>query len=191
MYKDMRGPDPLPIPVVWIPGGTLQPIGRGRGPAPAPGPAPAGAPGAVPRAGGYLDPGPWKNPLTPDDVVGAWLGFGSGVNKQFFIIRKVGTKLRGMVCGRCDNPYTMAALDDFEIQGDTIRFNIPHDDWGYWSIPFEKRVIARVASNEMRAVTEQDNIPQESRRPGPGGAFSLMGPIAIESTRGNDSRPAR
>ena len=34
------------------------------------------------------------------------------------IIRKVGDKLRGMVCGTCDNPYTMAALDDFVIDGD-------------------------------------------------------------------------
>jgi len=34
------------------------------------------------------------------------------------------------VCGTCDNPYTMAALDDFEIQGDILRFNILHEDWG-------------------------------------------------------------
>jgi len=137
-----------------------------------------------------LQPGPWRQPLTAEDVVGVWLGFGSGVNKQFFIIRRVGDKLRGMVCGRCDNPYTMAALDDFELQGDTLRFKILHEDWGDWTIAFDKRVIARVASNEMRAVTEQDNIPPEARRPArAGGGFSLMGPIAIDATRGNDSRP--
>ena len=35
----------------------------------------------------------------------------------------------------------------------------------------------------MRAITEQDNIPPEARRPaGAGGGFSLMGPIAVEAT---------
>ena len=68
--------------------------------------------------------------MTPDDVVGAWIGFGTGVNKQYFIFRRVGNGLRGMVCGRCDNPYTLAALDDIEIQGDTLRFKILHDGWG-------------------------------------------------------------
>lgn len=183
LYKDSRGPDPLPIPVVWIPGPTLQPLqSRGGGG--------GGGGGFTPPA--YLQPGHWKQPLTAADVVGVWLGFGSGVNKQFFIIRRFGNALRGMVCGRCDNPYTMAALDDFELQGDTLRFKILHDDWGDWSIPFDKRVIARVASNEMRATTEQDNIPPEARRPaGGGGGFSLMGPVAIEAAAGNDSRPAR
>jgi hypothetical protein len=211
LFKDTRGPDPLAIPVVWIPAptpayATLPPLApRGGGPgrgAAAGGGGAAAIPPAAPRAGGaapapapppgpsgYQQPGPWRNPLRVDDVVGVWLGFGSGVNKQFFIIRRVGSRLRGMVCGRCDNPYTMAALDDFELQGDTLRFKILHDDWGDWSIPFDKRVIARVAANEMRATTEQDNIPAESRRPGTGGAFSLMGPIAIEATKGNDSRP--
>lgn len=213
LSKDPRGPDPLPIPVVWIPGptpthATLQAPARGGGPgagagrgagggatgAPAPPRAGGAGPGPVapgPGTAGYQQPGPWKQPLRLADVVGVWLGFGSGVNKQFFIIRRVGDRLRGMVCGRCDNPYTMAALDDFELQGDTLRFSILHDDWGDWSIPFDKRVIARVASNEMRARTEQDNIPPEAQRPGGGGGFSLMGPIAIEATRGNDSRPAR
>ena len=50
------------------------------------------------------------------DVIGVWFGFGVGAPKQYFITRKVGARLRGMVCGACDNPYTMAALDDFEIQ---------------------------------------------------------------------------
>ena len=44
----------------------------------------------------------------------------SGAPKQFFIIKKVGDTLRGMVCG---NPYRMAALDDFRIEGNTLKFN--------------------------------------------------------------------
>src|SRR5687768_17742829 len=215
MYKDPRGPDPLgATPVVWIPapGAPKQTLGgRAAGPAPvaaaAPGAAPGRAAGAAPAAGpgpgpapgaggggggggrGYVQPGAWKQPLTANDVVGVWLGFGVGVNKQFFIIRRVGDRLRGMVCGRCDNPYTMAALDDFTLKGDTLTFKIIHEDWGDWTSTFDKLVIARVALNEMRFTTEQDNIPEASRRPGPGGGSSLVGPIAIEATAGNDSRP--
>jgi hypothetical protein len=63
--------------------------------------------------------------LTPDVVAGSWIGFGVGINKQYFIVKKVGNKLRGMVCGRCDNPYTMAALDDFVIDGEVHALQHP------------------------------------------------------------------
>lgn len=240
LYRDSRGPDPLPVPVGWYPDTSgklvmLAPLG-GRGgapargaappaapapvapPAPAPaapgtavdpgaaarrggGPAPA-APGggnagtAVPGGRGWLSPGPWKTNLTPDDIVGAWLGFGTGVNKQYFIFRRVGNGVRGMVCGRCDNPFTLAALDDVEIKGDTLRFKILHDGWGDSStLPFDKWVTARVVANELRAVFE---TPTEAGGRGVTGAgpvgsagTTLIGPIAIEATKGNDSRPAK
>ena len=124
--------------------------------------------------------------LTPDQVAGSWIGFGVGINKQYFIIKKVGNKLRGMVCGRCDNPYTMAALDDFVIDGEVMRFNILHDDWGDYSIPFDKHVTARISGNEMRIVTSQDNLPPElANRPpntDPNAGTSLIGPIPHEAT---------
>jgi hypothetical protein len=127
-------------------------------------------------------------------VVGVWLGFGTGVNKQYFIFRRVGKRLRGMVCGRCDNPFTLAALDDIEIAGDTLRFKILHDGWGDAPVlPFDKWVTARIVANELRAVFE---TPAEAGgrgvtgQPPTGGAgTTLIGPIAIEATRGNDSRP--
>jgi len=121
-------------------------------------------------------------------VIGVWLGFGTGINKQYFIIRKVGNKLRGMVCGRCDNPYTMAALDDFEIKGDTMTFNILHEDWGPGTLPFHNQATVRVAMNEMRLTTQQDNMPAPAQPPGPNAGSSLLGPISIEATKGNDSR---
>jgi hypothetical protein len=237
LYRDARGPDPLPVPVLWLPDASgkavaLGPLGgRGGGPARgaaaapaapaagvAPGTAPpagepgratppagaraAGAPGGAiagvaPGAGrGWLQPGAWKNPLTLDDVVGAWIGFGTGVNKQYFVFRRVGSGLRGMVCGRCDNPFTLAALDDIVIQGDTLRFKILHDGWGDApALPFDKWVTARITANELRAVFE---TPTEAGGRGvtgvpPSGAAgtTLVGPIAIEATRGNDSRPNR
>lgn len=194
MIKDDRGPDPLPIPIVMLPPGRKIPVlgrgGRGAakgGPATAKGKGPAGAgPGGGGR--GYVPPGPWLT-LTPDIVAGVWLGFGTGVNKQYFIIKKAGNGLRGMVCGRCDNPYTMAALDDFEIDGEILRFNILHEDWGDYSIPFDKHVTARVSGNEMRIVTSQENLPPElANRPpntDPNAGTSLLGPVAPEATRLN------
>jgi hypothetical protein len=176
MVKDERGPDPLPIPIVMLPPRNVPVLGRG------------GAGGGGGR-GGYLPPGPWLK-LTPDQVAGSWIGFGVGINKQYFIIKKVGNKLRGMVCGRCDNPYTMAALDDFVIDGEVMRFNILHEDWGDYSIPFDKHVAVRVSNNEMRAVFYQDNLPPEVAARGqqtdPGIAgTTLIGPIPHEATASN------
>jgi hypothetical protein len=136
----------------------------------------------------YIQPGPWKSKLTEKDVVGVWFGFGVGAPKQFFIIKKAGNALRGMVCGTCDNPYTMAALDDVRIEGDTLKFNILHEDWADGQIPtFEKHVTARVGWNEMRATTAADHQPAPPPRPGPPGYVpgSLVGPIPIEATAGN------
>jgi hypothetical protein len=136
----------------------------------------------------YIQPGPWKSKLTEKDVIGVWLGFGVGAPKQYFIVKKIGNRLRGMVCGTCDNTYTMAALDDFVIKGDTLRFNILHEDWGDGEIPtFDKHVTAQVGWNEMRATTSADHQPRPARpaRPGVVPGFSLVGPIAIEATAGN------
>jgi hypothetical protein len=170
LIKDPRGPDPIPVIVSRLPHAPPVPAVKinqqGLG---------------APRPP-YIQPGPWKSSLTEKDVIGVWLGFGVGAPKQYFIIRKVGNKLRGMVCGTCDNPYTMAALDDFEIQSDTLKFNILHEDWGDGELPtFAKHVTAHVGWNEMRATTAADHQPQTK----PPAAFSLTGPIAIEATAGN------
>ena len=134
--------------------------------------------------------------MTPDDVVGAWIGFGTGVIKQYFIFRRVGNGLRGMVCGRCDNPFTLAALDDIEIRGDTLRFKILHEGWGDAPmLPFEKSVTARIVANELRAVfetpTEAGGRGVTGVPPSGGVGTTLIGPLAIEATKGNDSRPGR
>jgi hypothetical protein len=175
LIKDPRGPDPIPAMVSVLPKGPPVPANPQRR-------NPDGADGLP-----YIQPGPWKSRLTEKDVVGVWLGFGVGAPKQFFIIKKVGDKLRGMVCGTCDNPYTMAALDDFVIEGDTLRFNILHEDWADGENPtFYKHVAAHVGWNEMRCVTAADRDPappQASAGRVPG--FSLQGPIPIEATSGN------
>jgi hypothetical protein len=192
VIKDPRGPDGLPVAVSRLPPGN-GPVpatgGRGGGVGVPPPPAAGGGPprggGGGGGGGGYIQPAPWKQ-LKPSDVIGVWIGFGSGMNKQFFIIRQVGTQLRGMVCGRCDNPYTMAALDDFQIKGDTMTFNILHEDWGPGTLPFHNQATVHVAKNEMRLITQQDNVPAPANPPGPNAGSSLMGPVAIEATIGND-----
>ena len=83
----------------------------------------------------------------------------------------------------------MAALDDFRIEGDTLKFNILHEDWGDGELPtFEKHVTARVGWNEMRATTAADHQPPPPPRPQRAGlvpGFSLVGPIPLEATSRN------
>jgi hypothetical protein len=175
LIKDRRGPDPLPVIVSRLP--KAPPVAAVRV-------NQQGVGAAGPR---YIQPGPWKSAVTEKDVIGVWLGFGVGAPKQYFIIRKAGAKLHGMVCGTCDNPYTMAALDDFEFQGDLLKFNILHEDWGDGDLPtFYKHVTCHVGWNELRCTTTADHQPPP--RPVPPGVipgFSLVGPIAVEATAGN------
>jgi hypothetical protein len=167
--KDPRGPTPSPCPInILPPNAPPVPVL----------PLPAGAGTARPAAP-YVQPAPWRQ-LTADDVVGVWLGFGVGMDKQYFVIRQDGERLFGLACGRCDNPYTFGALENFSIDGDTLQFDIVHQDWGDGpTLPFARHVTAHIAMNEMR---------MDARRPdqnGPGIVASLVGPIAIEATRGN------
>ncbi|HEY6816886.1 MAG TPA: hypothetical protein VI168_15225 [Croceibacterium sp.] len=169
--KDPRGPTPSafpvnilppnapPVPILQLPAGAGG--GAGRPPAP------------------YIPPARWRQ-ITADDVAGVWLGFGVGMDKQYFLIRKDGERLFGIACGRCDNPYTFGVLENFRIAGDTLEFDIAHQDWGDGpTLPFSRHITAKIAMNEMR---------MDARRPdqnGPGIVASLVGPIAIEATAGN------
>jgi hypothetical protein len=168
LIKDPRGPVPGPGVVVKLPKGAPIPALPQR----------SGAPLAS-----YMQPGPWKTKPSQKDVIGVWLSLGAGAAKQYFIIRKVGEKLRGMVCGTCDNPYTMAALDDFDIQGDTLTFNILHEDFGSGDTPtFSRPITAHVGWNELRYTTSR---PARPAAPGTAPGASLLGPIPIEATAGN------
>lgn len=170
LRKDPRGPAPIPGMIVSkLPKDPNAPS------------TPVGTP--VPRrpAKPYEPPGPWES-LDDAKLVGVWLGFGDGIDKQFFIIRKVGSGYRGMVCGRCDNPYTMGALDDLTVRGDTLTFNILHEDWGPGALPNHNQVTAHVSKNEMRISTQPDNVAKDAEQPGFKVEASLMGPVAIRAT---------
>jgi len=169
MIKDPRGPTPGGYPQVRLPPGSppvaiVRSTGGGGGGPPAP----------------YVQPATWR-PITAAAVTGVWLGFGVGIEKQYFLIRKDGEELFGLACGRCDNPYTMGALDHFAIHGDTLEFDIEHQDWGEGSrVPFVRHVTAHIAMNEMRMDARRDDAPDR-----PGIVASLVGPVAIEATKGN------
>ncbi len=125
LVKDLRGPDPGGAPAYLYPPGTP----------PAP---PTTKPGGGGGGGGRGSARPTGRPdrsraLRPADVVGTWIAasFGPlGMDKQIFTFLLVGDRLRGVVCGRCDNPYTLASIEDILIVGDTLYFNIAHEDWG-------------------------------------------------------------
>lgn len=167
--KDPRGPTPGPYRQSILPPGAP----------PVPVLASTGSSAGGGRPPAYVPPAPWRT-LSADDVVGVWLGFGTGMDKQYFIIRKDGDRLFGLACGRCDNPYTFGSLENFRIEGTTLSFDISHQDWGDGEVlPFDRHVVAQIAMNEMR---------MDARRPdqqGPGIVASLVGPIAIEATKGN------
>ena len=174
LIKDPRGPDPPPVIVSRLPKAAPVPAVR------------VNQQGLGAPASRYIQPGPWKTKLTEQDVIGVWLGFGVGAPKQYFIIKKAGDRLRGMVCGTCDNPYTMAALDDFQIEGDVLKFNILHEDWGDGELAtFDKHVTCHVGWNELRCTTAADHQPSRPAPPGVVPGFSLTGPIPVEATAGN------
>lgn len=186
LVKDPRGADPGGAPAYHLPPGTppalptVRPAGGG-----------GGGGGRGVGAAPYWQAGRFK-PLRPSDLVGTWIAsFGLGMNRQLFTFLLVGDRLRGVVCGRCDNPYTIGAMENIKIVGDKLYFDIVHQDWGEIDPPtFDRSIVAQVVQNEMLAgilgngvVIDPANPPA---RPA-GRGFTLVGPLAPESTRGNSS----
>ena len=188
LIKDPRGADPGGAPAYHLPPGTppALPVGQ-----PAGG---GGGGGGAPRPSApYWQPGPFKT-LRHADVVGTWIatGFGPlGMNKQIFTFLRVGDRLRGVVCGRCDNPYTLATMENIIIVGDTLYFAIAHEDWGEINPPtFGRQIAARIVQNEMIAAVLGNNMEIDPKSPPAfpaGRPFTLVGPIAPEGTKGNSS----
>lgn len=183
LVKDPRGPDPGGAPAYLLPPGTppALPVTRAAG---------GGAGGARPAAP-YWQAGPSKA-LRPADIVGTWIAaFGLGMNRQIFTFLLVGDRLRGVVCGRCDNPDTMAAMENIVIVGDTLYFDIVHQDWGESDPPtFARNIGAQLVQNEMLAfILGKDLVIDRAHPPArpTGRGFTLLGPIAPAGTRGNSS----
>jgi len=188
LVKDPRGADPGGAPAYHLPPGTppALPAPRAAGAAPAGGGG--GGRGVAPAP--YWQAGPFKT-LRPADLVGTWIAsFGLGMNRQLFTFLLVGTQLRGVVCGRCDNPYTTGAMENIRIVGDTLYFDIVHEDWGEVNPPtFVRHIAAQLVQNELlAAILPADADPARTPgRPTGRGGFTLVGPIAPAATRGNTS----
>ena len=188
LIKDPRGADPGGAPAYHLPPGTppALPAARGAGG--------GGGGGGGGRGGGppYWQAGPFKT-LRPADVVGTWVAsFGLGMNRQLFTFLLVDGRLRGVVCGRCDNPYTIGAMENIIIVGDKLYFDIVHQDWGEIDPPtFDRSIVAQVVQNEMLAGILGNGVvidpAKPPARPAGRGGFTLVGPIGPEGTRGNSS----
>ena len=185
LVKDPRGADPGGAPAYHLPPGTPPALPAARG---------AGGGGGGGRGVGpapYWQPGPFKT-LRPADVVGTWIAsFGLGMNKQLFTFLRVGDRLRGVVCGRCDNTYTIGAMENIIIVGDRLYFDIVHQDWGEIDPPtFDRSIVAQITQNEMLAAILGNGVVIDPANPPArpaGRGFTLVGPIAPEGTRGNSS----
>ena len=46
--------------------------------------------------------------------------------------------------------------------------------------------VTRESGSHMRLTTQQDNMPPPAQPPGPNAGTSLLGPISLEATRGNN-----
>ena len=186
LIKDPRRGDPGGQAAYYLPPGTptVYPVARSSS---------AGGVGAPAPRAPYWPPGPFKT-LRPADIVGTWIAatFGPlGMNKQIFTFLRVGSQIRGVVCGRCDHAYTLAALEHVTIVGDRLYFHIAHQDRGNIDPPvFDRTVLAQIVQNEMIASVLGNNITIDPANPPPRGTaalFTLVGPIAPEATRGNSS----
>jgi hypothetical protein len=141
--------------------------------------------GGPPPGGFKINPpyrqwAPWEQ-LTAVKVAGVWLS-PAGPNKQYFFIKRVGGKLLGMVCGPCDNPYNLFPLDNFVIRGDTLTFDIVHEqNFGPRARPpFLNRTTDHITHNEMqmKVVPSFQQAPADMSKMF---AFVLEGPLTISS----------
>src|SRR5512134_1807665 len=113
------------------------------------------------------------------------------MNRHNFTFLPFADRLRGVVCGSCDNPYTIGAIENIIIVGDRLHFDIVHQDWGEIDPPtFDRSIVAQVTQNEMLASILGNGVVIDPANPPArpsGRGFTLVGPIAPERTRGNSS----
>jgi hypothetical protein len=144
-----------------------------------PPPPPAGGRGR--GLGAYAPPGP-NEPLFPARIDGLWLT-GPGTNGQHVTLHQVESQILGVICGPCDNPFTVWPIDSGVISGDrghTLTFNIVHEDTAFpgttFVAPFNTEVTATLSRAEMHLrVLREDN--------GTSGEMTLLGPIRLSATQ--------
>ncbi len=123
----------------------------------------------------YVPAGP-DEALSPPVLEGLWV-WGNGSAKQHFMFRQVGDSMRGAVCGPCDNPYTFGVLDNIVIRGDTLTFDIEHQDWGIGIEfgPFANHASATLSRHELHLHTVAHYGPRTVE-----GDLVLTGPLRTQ-----------
>lgn len=123
----------------------------------------------------YQPPGP-DEPLTPARLEDLWV-WSEGPGRQHFIFRQVGDDMLGMVCGPCDNPWTFGPLDNFALRGDTLTFDIVHEDWGTGIEfgPYANHATATLVRHELHLRTLHRAGTREIR-----GDLVLTGPLRTD-----------
>jgi hypothetical protein len=123
----------------------------------------------------YVQPGA-NEPLTVSTIEGLWV-WSDGPGRQHFIFRRAGQGMLGVVCGPCDNPYTFGPIDNVAIHGDTLTFDINHEDWGIGHEfgPYENHATATLSRHELHLRTTQQNGPRIIQ-----GDLVLTGPLRTE-----------
>jgi hypothetical protein len=123
----------------------------------------------------YVPAGP-NEALSPAALEGLWV-WGNGSAKQHFMFRQVGDHMLGAVCGPCDNPYTFGVLDNIVIRGDTLTFDIEHQDWGIGIEygPFANHASATLSRHELHLHTVAHNGPRTVE-----GDMVLTGPLRTQ-----------
>jgi hypothetical protein len=123
----------------------------------------------------YVPAGP-NEMLTPSALEGLWV-WGNGAAKQHFMFRQAGERMLGAVCGPCDNPYTFGILDNIIIHGDTVTFDIEHQDWGFGIEygPFANHATATLSRHELHLQTVAHNGPRTVE-----GDMVLTGPLRTQ-----------
>ena len=122
----------------------------------------------------YVPARPNEKP-TAAALRGLWV-WSHGPGRQNFIFEPVADRVLGVVCGPCDNPYTFGVLDNFAVEGDTLTFDIVHEDWGLGIEfgPYENHATATLSRNEIHLRTSQQNGPREIQ-----GELVLVGPLRL------------
>jgi hypothetical protein len=134
---------------------------------------------APPVRPAYNPPGP-PEPITAEKAEGLWIA-GTGPRKQYFMIRRVGEQLLGLVCGPCFEPINMAPLDSFVINGNELLFDIVHQDLNGFTQtePFANKARGLMSRNEMHLFVVPSYEDPETFTPFD---MTLIGPVAYQQS---------
>ncbi|MGZ9812302.1 hypothetical protein ACXN5S_17710 [Pseudoroseicyclus sp. H15] len=177
LIKDPRGPNVGGMPIHILPPGR-EPLS----------PTPNNT-GVASERNAYWQPAPFADEVTPDDLVGMWVALfpsNPGMNKQLFYFMRLGDEVRGVVCGRCDNPWTIGILEDVVLDGGNIWFNINHQDFGNRPVPFDRQIGGHLTANEMVWQVQPEAIDPANPPEAPVLEVPqfFIGPISAEATGG-------